>query len=42
MTKIDIGEKISAVIDEDNHVYTWGVTNNLGQLGRSDSLDEGQ
>jgi alpha-tubulin suppressor-like RCC1 family protein len=34
MIKISIGEKISAVIDEDNHVYTWGNANNLGQLGR--------
>ncbi len=28
MLKISIGEKVSAVIDEDSHVYTWGISNN--------------
>lgn len=44
MTHVSIGDKVSAVIDEDQHVYTWGTTNSLGQLGRrvSESSDEGQ
>lgn len=41
MLKISIGEKISAVIDEDSHVYTWGLTNNQGQLGRRATNDYG-
>lgn len=28
MLKISVGEKVSAVIDEDSHIYTWGTTNN--------------
>ena len=31
---VSVGEKISAIIDEDFHVYTWGVDNQQGQLGR--------
>lgn len=30
---ISVGEKSSAIIDEDSHLYTWGVDNNKGQLG---------
>jgi alpha-tubulin suppressor-like RCC1 family protein len=28
MLFISVGEKTSAVIDEDYHVYTWGIVNN--------------
>lgn len=27
---IAIGDKASAIIDEDWHLYTWGIENNLG------------
>ena len=27
MSYVAISEKISAVIDQDNHLYTWGITN---------------
>jgi alpha-tubulin suppressor-like RCC1 family protein len=30
---ISIGEKSSAIIDEDSHLYTWGTDNTRGQLG---------
>jgi len=30
MLNISVGEKTSAVIDEDSHVYTWGTSNNQG------------
>lgn len=30
MTYVTVGEKTSAVIDEDLHVYTWGNSNHLG------------
>lgn len=30
---ISVGEKSSAIIDEDSHLYTWGVDNTKGQLG---------
>lgn len=30
---ISVGEKSSAIIDEDSHLYTWGVENTKGQLG---------
>jgi len=30
---ISVGEKSSAIIDEDSHLYTWGTDNNKGQLG---------
>ena len=32
-----IGEKLTAIIDEDQHLYTWGTDNTLGQLGRRDN-----
>jgi alpha-tubulin suppressor-like RCC1 family protein len=38
MTKISVGEKVSAVVDEDNHVYTWGIANTQGQLGRKSEM----
>mmetsp|Transcript_25549 Transcript_25549/g.19330 ORF Transcript_25549/g.19330 Transcript_25549/m.19330 type:complete len:147 (-) Transcript_25549:123-563(-) len=34
MRLVTVGEVTSAVIDEDWHVYTWGTSNSLGQLGR--------
>ncbi len=30
---IAVGEKSSAIIDEDSHLYTWGTDNQKGQLG---------
>ena len=30
---IAVGEKSSAIIDEDSHLYTWGTENQKGQLG---------
>jgi len=33
---IAVGEKVSAIIDEDYHIYTWGCDNSKGQLGRND------
>jgi alpha-tubulin suppressor-like RCC1 family protein len=30
---ISIGEKSTAIIDEDSRLYTWGVDNSKGQLG---------
>lgn len=40
MTSISIGEVISSVIDEDNHLYTWGNSGDKGELGRKDFSDE--
>eukprot|EP00347_Sterkiella_histriomuscorum_P009585 403340643 len=34
--QISIGDNISAIIDEDQHVYSWGTENHYGQLGRSE------
>jgi len=31
---------VSAIIDEDYHVYTWGLDNSLGQLGRRDTFEQ--
>ena len=28
--KVAVGEKITAIVDEDSHVYTWGVDNRMG------------
>lgn len=36
---IAIGDNISAIIDEDNHVYSWGAENRYGQLGRPNSYE---
>jgi X-linked retinitis pigmentosa GTPase regulator len=30
---ISVGDKSSAIIDEDSHLYTWGSENSKGQLG---------
>lgn len=30
ITFISIGDKVSAIVDEDNHLYTWGTDNNMG------------
>ena len=30
MKDIQIGENITALLDEDLHIYTWGKTNSLG------------
>ena len=37
--QIAVGDKVSAIIDEDYHVYTWGLDNSLGQLGRRDTFE---
>jgi len=36
MTNISIGENISAVIDEDNHIYTWGTQDVYRKNGMND------
>ncbi|CDW78422.1 UNKNOWN [Stylonychia lemnae] len=38
--QIAVGDKVSSIIDEDYHVYTWGLDNNLGQLGRRDTFEQ--
>lgn len=34
--QLAVGEKTSAIIDEDWHLYTWGSDNTQGQMGRKD------
>lgn len=41
INQIAVGAKVSAIIDEDYHLYTWGSDNSLGQLGRKDYSNEG-
>lgn len=28
--KVSVGEKMTAIVDEDAHVYTWGMDNRMG------------
>ena len=41
MIKISIGEKASAVIDEDNHAYTWGTLRSHNGWKGSSVVDDG-
>ncbi len=34
MTSISIGQTFSTLIDDEGHLYSWGISNSLGQLGR--------
>ena len=31
--QICVGERTSALINQEGHIYTWGLSNNVGQLG---------
>ena len=37
-----VGEKSSAIVDEDMHLYTWGIENTKGQLGIQKTLSSSQ
>lgn len=36
---MSVGEKTTAIIDEDNHLYTWGFNNIQDKMGKSDFQD---
>lgn len=40
MKHISVGEKFSLLIDEHGHLYTWGLDNLKGQLGRNSQEDD--
>lgn len=40
MSTIAVGEKLSAVIDQDNHIYTWGAVNRHSEGNKMPALVE--
>jgi len=34
MTQLSVGHSVSAVVDSEGKLYTWGSRNDHGQLGR--------
>lgn len=34
MKTVAIGGTLTAVVDKEGHLYTWGTSNKVGQLGR--------
>ena len=31
--QVCVGERTSALINQEGHIYTWGLSNDVGQLG---------
>ena len=42
MKKVSIGDSVSGVVDSDGHLYTWGINNTVGQLGRETASLKGE